>query len=219
MGELHYLPMNLQETTLSLSPEHDVHLAGRDDYQAVSDILASAFTHDPMLNWLCGESSVYSDFFRLEIECLYKKHNLIYINEDKSGAALWLPPSAVVRPSLHWRLFTAGWQLFQHAGFAGLRRALQFDAMMRQWHIQEPHFYLHAVGASLGNQGRGIGSVLLKTGLKACDEQGMPAYLESTNEKNNPLYERFGFEVIGEQPLPTPNNNGPTMWFMKRPKR
>jgi hypothetical protein len=29
------------------------------------------------------------------------------------------------------------------------------------------------------------------------DETGLPAYLESSNPRNIPLYERFGFELLG----------------------
>jgi ribosomal protein S18 acetylase RimI-like enzyme len=46
-------------------------------------------------------------------------------------------------------------------------------------------------------QGRGLGSALLKAGLARCDAEGAAAYLESSNPKNVPLYERHGFEVIG----------------------
>jgi hypothetical protein len=40
-----------------------------------------------------------------------------------------------------------------------------------------------------------------------------PAHLESSNLKNVPLYQRFGFEVIEEIPLP---EDGPTLWAMLR---
>jgi hypothetical protein len=33
--------------------------------------------------------------------------------------------------------------------------------------------------------------------LIACDRDHSPAYLESSNPKNVPLYERHGFELLG----------------------
>ena len=87
---------------------------------------------------------------------------------------------------------------------------------MSEWHPTQPPFYLRSIGADLENQGRGIGSALIKAGLEACDQQGMPAYLESSNLRNNPRYQRHGFEVIGEAKLP---ENGPTIWFMHREAR
>ena len=50
--------------------------------------------------------------------------------------------------------------------------------------------------------------------ITLCDQAGYPAYLESSNIRNNPLYERFGFEVTAEVTLP---EDGPTMWLMERP--
>jgi len=39
---------------------------------------------------------------------------------------------------------------------------------------------------------------LLKPVLSKCGETHLPAYLESTNPKNRTLYERHGFQAIGE---------------------
>lgn len=201
---------------MQLPPEHDVHLANDDEIQTVADILGSAFTHDPMMNWMCEEPSIYSGCFRYEIEALYKQYQHIYINKDKTGAAVWLPSGIATALPWHWRLLPVALQLLRYGGLKGLVRSIQFEKLADQWRIEEAHFYLHTVGASFGNQGRGVGSALLKAGLQACDEAGMPAYLESTNEKNNMLYQRFGFEVIGQQHLP---GAGPMIWFMRRPRR
>jgi ribosomal protein S18 acetylase RimI-like enzyme len=43
-----------------------------------------------------------------------------------------------------------------------------------------------------------IGAALMTEALKAVDRDGSIAYLESSNPRNISLYERFGFEVIGE---------------------
>lgn len=71
------------------------------------------------------------------------------------------------------------------------------------------------IGADPSRQGQGLGSALLKEGLKRCDADGVIAYLESSNPKNIPLYERYGFEVIGViQP-----GDFPPFYPMLRPAR
>jgi ribosomal protein S18 acetylase RimI-like enzyme len=68
---------------------------------------------------------------------------------------------------------------------------------MDKYHPHEPHWYLPMIGVDPIQQGRGFGSVLLQHALAVCDRDGMPAYLESSNPKNVPLYQRHGFEVTG----------------------
>ncbi|WP_373696803.1 GNAT family N-acetyltransferase [Microvirga yunnanensis] len=61
----------------------------------------------------------------------------------------------------------------------------------------EPHWYLPLIGVNPAQQGKGYGSALLKHALRLCDEDGTLAYLESSNPKNIPLYQRHGFQVLG----------------------
>jgi len=68
---------------------------------------------------------------------------------------------------------------------------------MGSYHPKEPHWHLTMIGVDPLEQQKGYGSALLEVGLAPCDEAHETAYLESTNPRNIPLYERFGFEVVG----------------------
>jgi ribosomal protein S18 acetylase RimI-like enzyme len=48
------------------------------------------------------------------------------------------------------------------------------------------------------HQRSGVGSALLRAVLDRADRRGEAAYLEATSPQNGALYERHGFEVIGE---------------------
>ena len=83
-------------------------------------------------------------------------------------------------------------------------------------HPKEPHYYLALLGTEPSHQGHGIGSALLRTTLARIDEEGMPAYLESSKERNVPLYALFGFEVMDEF---RSEHGGPPLWRMWREPR
>jgi GNAT superfamily N-acetyltransferase len=76
-----------------------------------------------------------------------------------------------------------------------------------------PHSYLGYLGTRRDRQGQGLGTQMLAEVLAGADTDGMPAYLESSSERNLPLYERNGFRVVGElQAL----GHGPAIWRMWR---
>ena len=79
-------------------------------------------------------------------------------------------------------------------------------------HPSEPHWYLAFACTRLDRQGHGIGTALIREGLKRCDEGGLPAYLEATSKRNRNLYERLGFRMSGRIDLPA----GPPLWAMWR---
>ena len=68
------------------------------------------------------------------------------------------------------------------------------------------------MGVDMAHQGQGYGSLLLKHTLALCDRDHVSAYLESTNPKNIPLYERHGFELLGTIQI----GNVPPMFPMLR---
>ncbi len=101
-----------------------------------------------------------------------------------------------------------------HKGFFKNRAEVLDDLLatfekMEQWHPKEPHWYLPLIGVEPNAQGNGLGGALMRHALARCDQEGALAYLESSNPRNISLYERHGFEVMGEiqlgaGPLVTP---------------
>jgi len=59
-------------------------------------------------------------------------------------------------------------------------------------------------------QGRGAGSLLTRAVLDMADVDGLPVYLEST-ENAVPMYERFGFVAIDEFEMEIPARCGDEM--------
>ena len=80
---------------------------------------------------------------------------------------------------------------------------------------EERHWHLGPVAVDANLQGRGIGSKLMRAFCARMDAAGEVAYLETDKEINVSFYERFGFEVVGEEEvLGVPN------WFMiRRPEK
>jgi GNAT superfamily N-acetyltransferase len=66
-----------------------------------------------------------------------------------------------------------------------------------RFHPDDPCWHLAIIAVDPLRQDKGLGSALLAARLKECDNDGRPAYLESTNPANLSLNERFGFVQIG----------------------
>jgi len=179
---------------------------------AIVRILGDAFEDDPVMRWVTEKPSYARYAFSLTVPfCLGHGHS--YIAADGSGAASWLPPGVALRSPV-----TPGvvWKGLRDYGPRSLLRGLATLVQTQKRHPKEEHYYLFTIGALRAARGRGVGSSLMRAGLARCDEEHMPAYLESSNVKNLPFYRKHGFEVVDELRLAM---NGPTLWLMWRPAR
>ena len=107
------------------------------------------------------------------------------------GAATWLPPG--VEPDTD-RLMSI---MQENTPRAIMPDMTQVFEQMENYHPSEPHWYLPIIGVDPAHHGKGLGSALMRHALARCDADHLPAYLESSNPKNIPLYQRHGFEIIG----------------------
>ena len=154
-----------------------------------------AFATDPLIRWMLPDPERYLSFFPRVV-----RHygggafelGSAYRSADFKASALWLPPGAGPDEEALGAVMQEG---------VDPERLGDVFALLEQVgkaHPEEPHWFLPAIGVEPLSQGCGYGSALLERSLELCDRDHQVAYLEASNLLNVPLYERFGFEVVGE---------------------
>jgi ribosomal protein S18 acetylase RimI-like enzyme len=183
------------------------------DRKELASTLGRAFETDPVWTWLFPEPStrlrrstqVFQAYLRDALQV-----GEVYTTPDLGGAALWKPPG-------RWKLGNAAilrsLPSLLHAFGTRLPASLEVERKVEAQHPQQPHWYLSVIGTDPASQGKGIGNALIRQVTDRCDQEGLPAYLESSKAENVPFYRRYGFEVTGETVL---GDDGPTIWFMWR---
>jgi GNAT superfamily N-acetyltransferase len=188
------------------------------DAPRLARALASAFQYDPVIAWIFPDQHhrrrVLPAFMEFRLRKLAFPHDQVWMTDGGAAAAVWLPPPGRWQLSRPQRLRL----LPPLVRFLGRRTASILGGLdrMEERHPQDPsHWYLFILGAEQAAQGRGLGSALLAHMLARVDADGMPVYLESSNERNLALYGRHGFEVTSEVAIP----GGPRIWPMWREPR
>ncbi|AZM87373.1 GNAT family N-acetyltransferase [Streptomyces sp. W1SF4] len=185
-----------------------------DDAPSISRALARAFHDDPMMNWFFPAEGTREENLTRYFSTIYTRQYVRHGVCERTGAAaaFWVSPEG------HEKSVPDADTIRELTEILGDRAHLFRDAVeLAARHApQEPHWYLALIGADPAGQGRGHGSALLRSGLAKADAAGLPVYLESSKPSNLPVYEHFGFEVLGEVELP---GGGPTLWAMRRAPR
>jgi ribosomal protein S18 acetylase RimI-like enzyme len=172
-----------------------------------------AFSADPATRWTWPDPDQYLRHFPSFVRVFGGNaftHESAYYVDDYAGAALWLPPG--VRPDED-ALIT----MLQSTGSAQVQKdgAAVFE-QMGHYHPREPHWYLPFIGVDPFHQRKGYGAALMQHALIPCDRDHTLAYLESSNPKNIPLYERHGFELLGTIQVGT---SPPIFPMLRTPRR
>lgn len=173
----------------------ETHSAAPDEMPQVFSTILAAFISDPFARFVWPLPHQYMrsvPLFLREFAGESFERGSAYVCADFCGAALWLPPG--VHPDGD----AVEKVVRETAQAEHLDDVLSTFEQMDESHPQEPHWYLPVIGVDPNAQGRGIGEALMRYAVARCDEEGSPAYLESTNPQGISFYERHGFEVIGE---------------------
>lgn len=159
-------------------------------------VLTEAFRNDPMMALMFPDPTDPARADRPRLERMMQEevdrhlplgHSYIV---DELGASLWTPPG-IDAPSDDFVAIVD-----ELAGSDHMATLLPQFIEMMQWKPNEPHFYLHMIGAADNARGQGLGSLMLARVLETCDREGAPAYLEASTARSEALYARHGFETL-----------------------
>ena len=177
------------------------------DANDVAHLIARNFENMAVSRWLVPDGrhrrAVLTSWFEIIV-----RHAIaighVDVLDDESGAAVWFD---------HTRERTAPteypYRRYLACG-AWTRNFTTFDTLRDAHDPATPHQYLAFLVAE--PQGTGRGSALLQSHLSRLDREGIPAYLEATDERNATLYHRNGFSPGTPFHLP----GGPALFPMWR---
>jgi len=192
-----------------------VRLATPEDADGLIASLIRAFDDDPVFGWVLRDDAKRAQgrdaWFRTCLDAMSMPFGHVYVSDGCEGAAMWVPPGQwSSNPLSNLPILP---DLARATGLGRLHRLAALARETDRVHPAEDHFYLLHLGVDPAHQGQRLGSALLRPVLQHCDETGLGAYLECSDEVNLRFYERQGFEVTCTI---KPGFGGPTLWPMWR---
>ncbi|XVQ10142.1 GNAT family N-acetyltransferase [Spirillospora sp. CA-255316] len=147
------------------------------------------------------------EFQELFVARIGLPHGRVWVAGDVDAVSVWTTPET--GPEIFGELAP------RFAELAGDRLGAYeaAETAMGAHRPRGPVWFLGVVGVDPGRQGSGLGRAVIRPGLEAAERDGVPAFLETSEARNVAFYERLGFEVTAEYPLPC---GGPTTWSMIR---
>lgn len=192
-----------------------------DFYQATThnkaniiDTLTLAFAEDPLLSHVIGKAKNRQAASNAYFDLCFESCSMRLSRRDHKAAALWLMPGVHVGFWDHMKFLPT---IVRVLGLSGVPRAVRTLAALDKVHpTDQPHYYLWAVGVHPSLQGQDIGSQIIQPTLSECDAKQIGVYLETSNPRNLPWYQKLGFEIRNET---KPLADAPVFWSMWRAPR
>ncbi len=187
----------------------ETRVATERDLDLVTEILAAAFSSDPLWGWAFPERESLTAWWRFFVSSALR-HSWVWIADEGAAASVWIPPGGAeltdedeqrVEPMLRELIGGRTPEVLE-----------LLDRFERAHPHRVPHYYLSLLGTHPDHRGKGLGMALLAEGLTRIDSEEMPAYLESSNSANDHRYERLGFSRVGGFTRPDDGASVSTMW-------
>lgn len=168
--------------------------------KVVIDILANSFKSNQSVNYLIPQLPDKQRRIQALMDYSFEMCNLfgkVYLSDDNKACALISFPEQ--KKTTIKSLLAEIKLIFKSIGFGNINKAIQREKTISKHYPKEGIYYLWFIGVSPEFQGKGIGEKLMREILADADQMQRAVYLETSTLKNIPWYQKFGFEVYGEQ--------------------
>ena len=176
--------------------------------QQMGKVLANAFQDYPLFKCVIPDSNKRQKKLHYALTMITRfgfKYGEVYATSSNyEGVILYLTPNS--GEMTNWRWFRCGFfKVLIKLGWKFLNDWNSIGEVVDQYRKKNapfPHMYLMTIGVEPQFQGKGYGSMLIKSGLKRCDELNLPCYLETFKEKNVLIYKHLGFDLLDDYKIP-----------------
>ena len=191
----------------------------RKNIQKAIDCLAEAFADEPMCNYVFSKVDSKEEALTAYFEYGVKygiRYGQVYTTSEKfEGVAIWIP--SYHADFSNWKsIKSGGIKMISKLGFKIINQIGIINkhlVELRENLVKEPHWFLSPIGVKPEFQGKGFASKLIRPFLNFLDTQQISCFLDTMSQENLAIYERYGFEVVGEIKIP---NTDLTNWGMLR---
>jgi ribosomal protein S18 acetylase RimI-like enzyme len=184
----------------------EIRPAREDELTAIGHLVALSFLDLPQCAYLVppleDRLSVTADYFTILTEHAYKYGRVDVIdNPDGNGyaaTAVWFNYTQDAPDPENYE------ENLRSLAGEYLDRFQALDELFEKHHPHEEHWHLAFLAVHPDHQDHGLGSRLMRIVHDELDKDGVPQYLEATNDNNVRLYRRTGYVDMDpfEMPLP-----------------
>jgi len=187
-----------------------------------AEVLVKAFRDYPILRHFFPDvrerDEVASYFFQVALNYGVHNREAYAASPDMEGIAIWVHSDKL--PMTFCRVLRSvplsvilG---FVRKGAGRMKRSSDYMDARHEHLAPDKHWYLQVIGVGPEFQGKGYAGRLIRPMLARIDREKLPCYLETLDERNIVIYERFGFEIIEKSTIP---GTSLTNWAMLRRDR
>ncbi|MGQ0826952.1 MAG: GNAT family N-acetyltransferase [Bacteroidota bacterium] len=163
------------------------------------DILCESFDTNKSVNYVVKQDKNRKKRIRKLMEYSFDLCYLfgdVYLSDDKKACALTMLPDKK-KTTLKTVMLDAKLAV-SCVGLSRVGKILKRDSKIKSQYPKDPIYYLWFIGVNTNEQGKGIGSALLKQLIKESDALKRPIYLETSVPENIRFYNKHGFNIYNE---------------------
>lgn len=167
--------------------------------ERVIDILFHSFYDNKSVNFVIKQDAKKNKRLRTLLEYSHfmgENFGKVILTEDQKACAILLDTrkKKTTLKAIIWDIKLAA----RCIGIGNLKKVMKRESAIKKAHPSGDFIHLWYIGVEPNNQGNGLGTNLMNEIIQEARSEGLPVYLETSNERNFPFYERLGFEKFSD---------------------